>query len=165
MRIAIDFDNTLVKTSDKIKEYMIKNNVSEFKNDEKYHFYCKYVDNITKELELKEYAKEVLQELSVDNEICIITARSDYYSKNLKQLTLDFIKKNELPISNVYFDCFSEGKANKCVELGIDLFIDDNIENCLYVKNKNIETLLFESEHDSLNTVNSWKEVLEYVKE
>ena len=165
MKIAVDFDNTLVKTSEKIKEYMYKNNILEFKNNEKYHFYCKCVDNITKELELKEYAKEVLTKLSKNNEIYIITARSDYYSKNLKQLTLDFIKRNNLPINSVYFDCFSEGTANKCVELGIELFIDDNIENCLYVNNKNIKTLLFENKCDGLTTVNSWEEVLKYVKE
>ena len=165
MKIAVDFDNTLVKTSEKIKEYMLKNNISEFINNEKYHFYCKYVDDITKELELKDYAKEVLDKLSVNNEIYIITARSNYYSNNLKELTKEFIKKNNLPIKDIYFDCFQEGKANKCVELGIDLFIDDNVENCLYVNNKNIKTLLFENKHDNLITVNSWKEVLKYIKE
>ena len=166
MRIAIDFDDTIVDTTKKVREYLNRYNLEEFEDiEEKTKFYIKQIDDITKDLELKPYAKEVLNELSKNNELYIITARSDYYSKNVKPLTKEFIKNNNLPIKDIYFDCFEEGKAIMCDKLNIDLFIDDYINNCLEVKNRGIKVLLFNSEYEGLDNVNSWLDVLKYVKE
>ena len=166
MRIAVDFDDTIVDTTKKVREYLNRYNLEEFEDiEEKTKFYIKHIDDITKDLELKPYAKEVLNELSKNNELYIITARSDYYSKNVKLLTKEFIKNNNLPIKDIYFDCFEEGKAIMCDKLNIDLFIDDYINNCLEVKNRGIKVLLFNSEYEGLDNVNSWLDVLKYVKE
>ena len=166
MRIAIDFDDTIVDTTKKVREYLNRYNLEEFEDiEEKTKFYIKHIDDITKDLELKPYAKEVLNELSKNNELYIITARSDYYSKNVKLLTKEFIKNNNLPIKDIYFDCFEEGKAIMCDKLNIDLFIDDYINNCLEVKNRGIKVLLFNNEYEGLDNVNSWLDVLKYVKE
>lgn len=166
MRIAIDFDDTIVDTTKKVREYLNRYNLEEFEDiEEKTKFYIKHIDDITKDLELKPYAKEVLNELSKNNELYIITARSDYYSKNVKPLTKEFIKNNNLPIKDIYFDCFEEGKAIMCDKLNIDLFIDDHINNCLEVKNRGIKVLLFNSEYEGLDNVNGWLDVLKYVKE
>lgn len=165
MRIAIDFDDTIVKTSDKVKEYLDKNNINEFKNlNEQYEFYKKNFDDITNELELFDDVVDVLNKLSVNNELYLITARNDYYSKNIKDLTLKYIKDNNLPFKEIYFECFEVGKAIKCEELKIDLFIDDYNINCLEVSKKGINTLLFKNEYKDLKTVNSWQEILEYVE-
>ena len=52
MRIAIDFDDTIVKTSDKVEEYLNRYNIKELNSlDEKYEFYKKYIDDITKNLD------------------------------------------------------------------------------------------------------------------
>lgn len=166
MRIAIDFDDTIVDTTKKVREYLNRYNLEEFEDiEEKTKFYIKHIDDITKDLELKPYAKEVLSELSKNNELYIVTARSDYYSKNVKLLTKEFIKNNNLPIKDIYFDCFEEGKAIMCDKLNIDLFIDDYINNCLEVKNRGIKVLLFNNEYEGLDNVNSWLDVLKYVKE
>lgn len=166
MRIAIDFDDTIVDTTKKVREYLNRYNLEEFEDiEEKTKFYIKHIDDITKDLELKPYAKEVLNELSKNNELYIITARSDYYSKNVKPLTKEFIKNKKLPIKDIYFDCFEEGKATMCDKLNIDLFIDDYINNCLEVKNRGIKVLLFNSEYEGLDNANSWLDVLKYVKE
>lgn len=166
MRIAIDFDDTIVDTTKKVREYLNRYNLEEFEDiEEKTKFYIKHIDDITKDLELKPYAKEVLNELSKNNELYIITARSDYYSKKVKPLTKEFIKNNNLPIKDIYFDCFEEGKAIMCDKLNIDLFIDDHINNCLEVKNRGIKVLLFDNEYEGLDNVNSWLDVLKYVKE
>ena len=166
MRIAIDFDDTIVDTTKKVREYLNRYNLEEFEDiEEKTKFYIKHIDDITKDLELKPNVKDVLNELSKNNELYIITARSDYYSKNVKPLTKEFIKNNNLPIKDIYFDCFEEGKAIMCDKLNIDLFIDDHINNCLEVKNRGIKVLLFNSEYEGLDNVNSWLDVLKYVKE
>ena len=87
MRIAIDFDDTIVKTSDKVKEYLNKCNIKEFNNlDEKYEFYKKNIDDITKDLDFFDDVVDVLNKLSINNELYLITARSNYYSKNLNQI-------------------------------------------------------------------------------
>ena len=166
MKIGIDFDDTIASTSEKVLEYLNKYNIKEFKNfEEKRTFYNKYSDNITEELNLISNVKQVLDYLSKDNELYIITARSNYYSNNLKKLTLDFINKNNLPIKEVYFDCFEEGKAIKCKELDIDLFIDDNINNCLEVKKLNIDVILFNNNYDNLKSFDNWLDILKYIKE
>lgn len=166
MKIGIDFDDTIASTSEKVLEYLNKYNIKEFKNfEEKRTFYNKYIDNITEELNLISNVKEVLDYLSKDNELYIITARSNYYSNNLKKLTLDFINKNNLPIKEIYFDCFEQGKAYKCKELNIDLFIDDNINNCLEVKKLNIDVILFNNKYDSLKSFDNWIDILKYIKE
>lgn len=165
MRIAIDFDDTIVKTSDKIKEYLDKYNINEFKNlNEQYEFYKKNFDNITNELEMFDDVVDVLNKLSINNELYLITARNDYYSKNIKDLTIKYIKDKKLPFKEIYFECYEMGKAIKCEELKIDLFIDDYSINCLEVNKKGINTLLFKKEYENLKTVNSWQEILEYVE-
>ena len=165
MRIAIDFDDTIVKTSDKIKEYLDKYNINEFKNlNEQYEFYKNNFDNITNELEMFDDVVDVLNKLSINNELYLITARNDYYSKNIKDLTIKYIKDKKLPFKEIYFECYEMGKAIKCEELKIDLFIDDYSINCLEVSKKGINTLLFKKECETLKTVNSWQEILEYVE-
>lgn len=166
MRIAIDFDDTIVDTTKKVKEYLKKYNQKEFSNfEEKEEFYIKHIDSITKSLELKPNVKEVLDKLSKNNELYIITARSSYYSKNTIPLTRKFIKKNKLPIKEVYFGCFEEGKAIMCDKLNIDLFIDDHVNNCLEVKKMGINVLLFNDKYDGLDNVDNWLDILKYVKE
>ncbi len=166
MRIAIDFDDTIVDTTKKVKEYLNKYNIKEFNNfEDKRQFYIKYIDDITKNLELKPNVKEVLDKLSKNNELYIITARSSYYSNNVIPLTKEFIKKNNLPIKEIYFECFEEGKAIMCSKLNIDLFIDDYVNNCLEVKKTGINVILFNDKYDELNSVDNWIDVLKYVKE
>ena len=70
MRIAIDLDDTIVDTTKKIKEYLNKYNLEGFNNvEEKKQFYIKHIDSIFKELDLKPHVKEVLDELSKNNEL------------------------------------------------------------------------------------------------
>lgn len=165
MRIAIDFDDTIVKTSDKVKEYLNKYNIKELNNlDEKYEFYKKHIDDITENLDFFDDVVDALNKLSLNNELYLVTARSNYYSENLEYLTTKFIKDNNLPFKEIYFECFESGKADKCEELNIDLFIDDYYVNCVEVSKKGIDTLLFKKEYDNLKTVNSWQDILKYVE-
>lgn len=165
MKIAIDFDDTIVKTSDKVKEYLNRYNISQFISiEEKFKFYESHIDDITNELELYDDVVEILNKLSVNNELYLITARSNYYSNNVKDLTIKYIKDKKLPFKEIYFECFEIDKAIKCEELKIDLFIDDYSINCLEVSKKGINTLLFKKEYENLKTVNSWQEILEYVE-
>lgn len=166
MKIAIDFDDTIVdtkKTANKLRE---KLNYPAFNNEKDFEkFYLNYFLLITEKLELKQNVFDILSILSKEHEIYIVTARNNKYFSNLETATTNLIKNLKLPVKGIYFDCYKEGKANKCIELGIDLFIDDSIENCLCVKNKGIETILFEKEHDGLKTCYNWNDLFNYIKE
>ena len=166
MKIAIDFDDTIVCTKEKVREFLNRYHIDSFKDViEKEQFYHRYIDEMTKELKLKKHAKEVLQQLALDHELYIVTARSDYYSKNCKKIVTDYIKEKELPIKEIFFDCYEEGKANKCLELGIDLFIDDHVNNCLAVASKGIKVILFEAKQKGLSSIKNWKQIRKYIKE
>jgi len=164
MRIGIDFDDTIVETTKKIHEYVKKYNL-EFFDTLNSDFYIKYIEEITNNIDLKPNVLKILNKLIKDNELYLITARNEYYSKNIPKLILKFINDNKLPFKEIHFDCYGETKASKCKELGINLFIDDCIDNCIPVKKIGIDTLLFQNEYEGLKTVNSWDEVLEYMEE
>lgn len=158
MRIGIDFDNTIVNTKETVRKFMDRYNVKEFKDEEeKTIFYRKHIDDMTKELTLKEDVIDVLNRLKIDNDLFIITARGNYYTDTLMGETLKYIKKNNIPVEKVYFN--GETKFEKCLELNIDLFIDDDILNCTLVNNAGIKTLAYDNEVLGIETVRSWKEV------
>lgn len=160
MKIAIDFDDTIVNTKEIVKKYMDKYQIKEFKNKtDMLKFQKKHATNIIKKLPFFENAKEVMNRLSSNNELYIITARNNYYAPNIEELILDFIKKHNLPIKHIYFDCYKEGKADKCVELGIDIFIDDLTENCLAVFNRGIKVIAFNNNIEGIINVNNWIEL------
>lgn len=160
MKIAIDFDDTLVNTKELVKKYMDKYQIKEFKNKtDMLKFQKKHATNIIRELSFFENAKEVMNRLSDSNELYIITARNNYYVPNMENLILDFIKKHNLPIKQTYFDCYKEGKADKCVELGIDIFIDDLMENCLAVFNRGIKVIAFNNNIDGITNAKNWIEL------
>lgn len=168
MRIGIDFDDTIVNTKEIVRKFMDRYNVKEFRTEEeKTIFYKQHVDDVMKEITLKDNVVEVLNRLKDNNELFIITARGTYYSKNLPKLTLDFIENNNIPVDKVYFNC--EEKASKCLELKIDLFIDDLPQNCISVNEVGIKTFIFDNVCEGIESVSSWiqieKAVAEWKKE
>lgn len=166
MRIAFDFDDTLVNTKEKVREFLDRYGIDRFhSSEEKEEFYRQHIEEIMLDITLKDDVLKSLQILVKDHELYIITARSNYYSPRLKQMTLEFIKQQQLPIREVYFDCLGFGKRDQCMDLGIDLFIDDDIDNCLCVKSAGIDVLLYDNHYEGIHTVSSFKEIVNYVKE
>ena len=62
-----------------------------------------------------------------------------------------------------------DDKATKCILEGIDLFIDDNTNNCKAVQKRGVPTLqmdaLFNRNVKTLKKVSSWWEVYDIVQE
>ena len=163
MRIGIDFDNTLVNTDVIVNMFMKKNNIKKFKNEEqKTIFFKKYINEMMDYITLKDDAIEVLNRLSKKHELFLITARSNYYSNNLVDLTKKYMKDNKIPIQNMYFD--NQLKSSISLELKIDLFIDDDISVIKDLNNHGIKTLIFNNDYKGVKIVNSWLEVENEVK-
>lgn len=164
MRIGIDLDDTLVNTSKAFDEVLMRNNVtfnkkySDVWTEKEAEFILKnYFEETVKIAKLNVGAKAAIDYLSSSgHEIIVITARSNHYSNNIEDITLKFIKDNNLKISEIYFG--QHEKANKAKELKIDVMIDDNPEIYKSMKAKNIDCILMGDK------IKNWYEVIEYIK-
>ena len=111
-RIGIDLDYTLFDTALKFDYYKEifcrKNNYSfyEFESNPniRYRFYCRYLNNVYKNLSLKKDAREVINNLYEEGyKIIFITARDINKFPILHDLTLKNLSKNEIKYSDIYF--------------------------------------------------------------
>lgn len=175
MRIGIDIDNTMCGTDEiidtKIEEYIKEKKMTreEFFSDSKYmeDFYAVKIESIVREDPLKDDFLDVLNKLKVYNEIIIVTARTEDFVKSFKHMreaTKEWLEKNNIYYDKYFDSVYKEGKVKVCKDEGIDIIIDDDINNYLAFKEHGIRTLLFDDKKkylDIVDRVGSWKEVEE----
>lgn len=175
MKIGIDIDNTICSTDEllekKIDDYIKEKGMSqkEFFSDIKYmsDFYEEKLLEVVFEDQVKDGFLDVLNKLKINNEIIIVTARNEKLSKsfqNMRKATLEWLEKNNIYYDKYYDDAYKEGKVRVCKKEGIDIIIDDDINNYLAFKDSGIKTLLFDDKGkylDIVDRVESWREVEE----
>lgn len=175
MKIGIDIDNTICSTDEllekKIDDYIKEKGMSqkEFFSDIKYmsDFYEEKLLEVVFEDQVKVGFLNVLNKLKINNEIIIVTARNEKLSKsfqNMRKATLEWLEKNNIYYDKYYDDAYKEGKVRVCKKEGIDIIIDDDINNYLAFKDSGIKTLLFDDKGkylDIVDRVGSWREVEE----
>lgn len=175
MKIGIDIDNTICSTDEllekKIDDYIKEKGMSqkEFFSDIKYmsDFYEEKLLGVVFEDQVKDGFLDVLNKLKINNEIIIVTARNEKLSKsfqNMRKATLEWLEKNNIYYDKYYDDAYKEGKVRVCKKEGIDIIIDDDINNYLAFKDSGIKTLLFDDKGkylDIVDRVGSWREVEE----
>lgn len=173
MKIGIDIDNTICSTDElldkKIDDYIKEKGMSqkEFFSDIKYmsDFYEEKLLEVVFEDQVKDGFLDVLNKLKINNEIIIVTARNEKLSKsfqNMRKATLEWLEKNNIYYDKYYDDAYKEGKVQVCKKEGIDIIIDDDINNYLAFKDSGIKTLLFDDKGkylDIVDRVGSWREV------
>lgn len=127
MRIGIDIDNTICKTL-YISNLIYKNkyncdmyNLDKF---DMYHFTAMYEKEIFDNCPLESNVKEVINELSKENEIYFITARSNSYIADIKKRTINYLKKNKIPYDDIFFG--HDDKLEIYKKLNLDIMIDDD---------------------------------------
>lgn len=117
------------------------------------------------EAEVVENAKEIIQELSEDNDIYFVTARGE----ELKDITLRWLNKNELSNIKVYM-LGSAYKIDKAKELKCDIFIEDNPLNAMQLAKEGIKVFLIETnynkeiQHENIIKVKDWRHIKEIVE-
>lgn len=190
MNIGIDIDDTITKTSEETdiyaKEYTEKFLKRKFKLkeidildpmwarhlygwsvEEDRKFWDLYYEKIMENVKPKNEAIEIINELSKENNIIIITARWDRENGIISQITKKWLEKY-----NINYDKLFIGHEDKRVivkENNIDVFIDDNFKTCKYISELNIRTLIMNSRlnknmiDDNLERVFSWKEIKEKI--
>ena len=170
MNIGVDMDNTICSTSEKILEYeekfLIQKNVDNKKlwdNEEiRNEFLNTYLEKIYEEALLKNYVKDVFDELRKGgNKIYIITARSEKYVYDIFDSIKKYLNKYDILVDGVFIN--AKDKVDVCLDEHIDLMIEDSLYNYNKLMDNNIFTILFDENCNNLdidNRVSSWKEVI-----
>ncbi len=173
MRIGIDIDNTIVDTRKSVFKYKRK---SKFKDRKGYYYFWPekdkeefldtYVEEIHKNAEVKDYAKEAIDALKeMGHEIILITYRDNIRSNESNSNTKNYLKEHHIFYDEIIFGAFNKGKV--CKENHIDLLIDDSLENIESAAKENIKVLVYPMLYNKKTKyprVGNWKEVLEYIK-
>ena len=172
MRIGIDIDDTICKTTEKVQErldvYSNKKQLTplDIMNNEllKEQFFQEESSNIYENVEPKKDVKEVLKRLrKKGNTINIITSRSN----NLSIITKEWLKREDIEIDDITFSVDGEEKAKVCKEKQIDLMIEDNPLNYKKIKESGINCILYD-DHGKFdlkeNYYTNWPEIERYIE-
>ena len=192
MNIGIDIDDTIAKTSEETdiwaKEYTEKVLKRKFKLnktkiidpmwakhlynwtvEEDKIFWDLYYEKIMESVKPKEDAIEVINNLSKNNQIFIITARWDRDSGIISQITKKWLEKNKINYNKLFLGHLDKRKIVK--DNNIELFIDDSIKTCMQISEMNIKTLIMNSrinedlEENKIERVFSWNDIANKLQE
>ena len=179
MRIGIDLDDTICRTTEIVHKYLeiysekTHLNSLDIMNDEelKEEFFDKYIRNIYEEVEIKREAKKVLKRLkSKGNEIYIITSRRDRITKDGKtilEITEEWFNKNDIMIDKIILSGNGDKKALVCKNNSINLMIEDNPYNYKKISTIGIKCLLFDDREKynlKQDYVTSWIDIEKYIE-
>ena len=90
-------------------------------------FYKVYLREILEEDSVKRDFVEVYPKLRENNELFIITARSNNFMDELfdmDTLTEAWLKRNDITYDGIFFNVYAEQKAMVCLKNNIDVLID-----------------------------------------
>ncbi len=188
LKIGIDIDDVLVDTSNEFMNFYNKKGLN-LKLEEIRSFY--FWDGMSKEkitemffefnnsfgfkkIEFIDFAKEGVYSLKDKGNIWFITSRPI----RIKEETISFICENfnKDNFEDILFSGKShpqgKTKGDLCVELNLDIFIEDRVKYALDCAEKGVKVLLMNKpwnqhcpEHENIIRVNDWNEVLEKIKE
>lgn len=179
MRIGIDIDDTICRTTEKVNELMEvfakEENIEPLMimnyEDIKDKFFNKYLDDIYSGVVVKRNAKEVMKRLrSRGNQLFIITARSNDKSNEItdvEKLTADWLSANGIEVDGIFINAYGDEKARICKEQKIDIIIDDDPYNYKMISSNGCRCLLYD-DREKYNLrddyVTNWLEVEEYIE-
>ena len=179
MRIGVDLDDTICRTSEivheKIEEYAkeLGLNPLDIMNDEylKQEFFNRYLKEVYTNVEVKKGVVDALRRLrNKGNKIYIITARNNSSSKKIKdveKITKEWLDRNGIVVDDIIISAYGDTKASACKKHLIDLMIDDNPYNYKKVIGTGTKCLLFDDRgrYDlEDNYVTTWQEIEKYIE-
>lgn len=171
MRIGIDIDDTMTFIKDDLEEAAINydkslGNSGKVLNDNYYvgkrfnwnkkqyaYFMGEVRKNVVMNAKLRDGLIEVLTKLREQgHEIIIITARSNRYYKDPYNMTIEWLKKEQIPYDKLILP--SVNKKKDCLKEHIDIFLDDDVNNCLSVNSVGIKTYVMDNVDNYLDDNN-----------
>ena len=185
MRIGIDIDDTITDLQDDLLMEAIKYDKSlrgkgiiyperhyigqrfDWNDEEREHYLGDIRWKVMNSAKIRDGVVEALNVLKKEgHEIIFITARSDRYTSNPYNSTYKWLTENNIPFDKLVISALDKGKT--CAEENIDIFIDDQIKNCILCKNAGVKTIYFDIEHKEKNeefvTAYSWYDILNKIQ-
>lgn len=189
MKIGIDIDDTITNSSiifikyaiEYNKKYKIEHKIDTTQLDHNKAFGWNKIDQ---KRFLKEYLSKIFDEVTPNknsvwainnlkkqgNKIYFITARNEKEAKDTYTITKKWLVKNRINYDELIINCFN--KSDICKEKNVDIFIDDNFDNCLKVYNENkIKVFMFNTNYnikynsDNIVRVFDWMDIYNKIKE
>jgi uncharacterized HAD superfamily protein len=184
MKIGIDFDDCLIDYFPALIKKLNESFETSFTRKDMHSFDLEKVWNVDRDVMLEKISEfysrehdesimpvfgalEAINKLKEKNELVIITGRPDS--------TNDFVKKwiekhfpdsfNKIIHTNQFFGVHRE-KSKVAKEEGIEIFIDDNLENVLSVSKEGIVCFLMDTPWNqgeiplAVERVKSWNEIV-----
>lgn len=179
MRIGIDIDDTICRTSeivhDRLEKYSEIIGISPLDimtDDElKTNFFDIYGEDIYRNVEIKRNVEEVIKRLkSRGNEIYLITSRSLHNpttKDDIFKITEEWLKKHNIEADAIITSAFGETRADVCKKYDIDLMIEDNPYNYKKIVSLGKKCILFDDrERYALKDdyVTSWLDIEKYIE-
>ena len=187
MKIAVDIDDTL-STVGRVKAaeaYIKRNNLLNKILNPHAHVMQEVVDWSTEECikfvndggivvftdaPARKGAKETLTKWKEQgHEIVILTARPRSWFANPERISRDWLQKRKIPYDTLVAECEEKGKY--CLEHGIDILVDDNVDHCVAAQNLGVYAVLASGKHclDRLDEVrysaSEWEGIARCVEE
>lgn len=146
--------------------------------DEEFKFGLRYFFPYCRSFPPREGAIDALDKLGKNNQIYSITARMFTTRKNLigeysRHLFRHWIKNNNFNFEKVYFcseKATEKSKYRACKKYSVDVMIDDSPEIALYIAQKGIKVLLFDTGynkevvHENITRVYSWEDITQKIE-
>ena len=126
-------------------------------------FWELYYEKDMENVEPKEDAIKIINELYKENKIIIISARWDKKSGIINKITKEWFDKYNIHYHKLYLG--HKDKRNIARENNIDLFIDDSIKTCNEIQSIGIKSLIMTTRLNKnidvgkIIRVNNWDEI------
>lgn len=143
-----------------------------------FFFVLRYFYEYCCRLNPRKKAREVCKKLNAQgNEIYVITARKFSTMKNplgriSKKLFMNWVKGNKFPFKGIFF-CSEHNtplrKFDCCKKISVDVMIEDNPEVSLFLAEKGIKVILFDTpynhsvENENIIRVYNWDEIYKVI--
>ncbi len=161
--VAVRYGISLSKLFDEVPTYKRLNSLL----PDYAHFVSDSLPVCAKITPVRDGALDVITKLkNVGHEIYFITARNPQEFIDPYKISYDFLKVNNVPYDKLLVNIHR--KDQQCLLEKIDVFIDDNNDNCRAVHKAGIDTLqfgtLFTKKLKNIERVESWQEVYNYIQ-
>lgn len=193
MKIGIDIDNTITEVQEELNnaayEYAIKlgkniknaeNPFEDIKNNgdtykkkfqfsyEELRYFLKNIqEEITNKAEPRTNSVETINRLRKEgHKIIIITARDSEFHDDPYLLSKNWLDKNHIEYDKIIVNAREKGTV--CKNENIDLFIDDQLNNCLDVLKEGIKVIRISNENctnKDIVDLNTWTKIYKYIGE
>lgn len=138
-----------------------------FNYDELKYFLKNIQEEITSKAKPRDGVVKIIKKLrSEGHKIYIVTARCTEFHDNPYELSKNWLDKNKIEYDKLIVN--AREKATVCTKENIELFIDDQLNNCIEISNVGIKTIRISNDktkYENIVTINNWNEIYNFIKE